>query len=120
MKIKYQILSIMCLIVIIPTATFSVFLYGTQKKALLDGIDNKLYTAALCARNILPERFHDNIADEYSVSADDFNKIVDTYNKLCLKLNLQYIWSTMVINNQIVFTSLDFNISNWNCWHPSF
>jgi len=105
MKIKYQILSFMCLLVIIPTVTLSVFFLNTQKKMLLDGIDNKLYMAASFAKNILPESYHENIADEYSVSEDDFNKIVDTNNKLCLKFNLQYLWSVMTIGDQIVFTS---------------
>jgi len=104
-KIKYKILLSMSILVIISTSVFSVVLYRTHNQALLDGIDNKLLTAAYCIRNILPENYHDNIVDEHSVPKDDFDKIVDRNNKLCLKLNLQYIWSVMAVENQIVFTS---------------
>ncbi len=105
MKIKYKILSLMSLLVIISTATFSVIVYNTEKKALLDGIDSKLLTAAHCARNILPDNFHDRIVDQDSVQVDEYLGIVDKYNQQCLKLDLQYLWSLMIIDDQIVFTS---------------
>jgi len=54
---------------------------------------------------VLPENYHDRIVDEHSVSKDFFEEIVDRNNKICLKLNLQYIWSVMILDNKIVFTT---------------
>jgi len=105
MRIKYLLVLVSNILIVVTAMTLSVFLYKTQKSALLEGIDNKLFTAARFAEYILPENYHDNIVDEHSVSKDDFDKIVETNNKLCLNLNLQYIWSVMIIDNQIVFTS---------------
>lgn len=105
MKIKYLLILVSNILIIFTAITLSVFFYKAHKSALLEGIDNKLFTAALCAEDILPDKYHDKIVDEHSVSKDDFDKIVETNNKLCLKLNLQYIWSVMIIDNQIVFTS---------------
>jgi PAS domain S-box-containing protein len=105
MRIKYLLILVSNTLVIITAITLSAFLYKTHKSALLEGIDNKLLTAARFAEDILPEKYHDNIVDEHSVSKDEFEKYVQRNNKLCLNLNLQYIWSVMVVDNQIVFTS---------------
>ncbi len=105
MRIKHLLLLVTNAIVIVTVVTFSVTQYKTNKKALLGGIDEKLLTAASFAQALLPENYHNNIVSEHSVSIDDFDKIVDTNNKLCLKLDLQYIWSIMLIDNQIVFTT---------------
>ncbi|MCP3891358.1 MAG: hypothetical protein GY702_21205, partial [Desulfobulbaceae bacterium] len=105
MNIKYRIFFFMCILIVVSATAFSVILYNTQRKALLDGVNNNLLTAAYAAQNILPDNYHDNIVDEHSVSKAEFDKIVNTNNRLCRKLNLQYIWSVMVIDDQIVFTS---------------
>jgi len=105
MRMKYLLLLVTNTLIIITAITLSILNYKIHKDALLEGIDNKLLTTARFAENILPANYHDNIADEHSVSKDHFDKIVDKYNKLCLKLHLQYIWSVMLIDNQIVFTS---------------
>jgi len=105
MKIKYKILSLISLLVIITTLFFSFICYYGEKKILLTGLDEKLLTAAYFAKNILPEDYHDKIVDKHSVSTEEYRKIVDIYNQLCLKLGLQYIWSLININDQIIFTS---------------
>lgn len=81
------------------------FLYITHKNSLLDGIDKKLLTAAYSIEEILPKNYHDSIVNKESVSMNEYLKIVDRYNKFCVKLGLQYVWSLMIVNDQIVFTS---------------
>ncbi len=105
MRIKYLLLIVTNALVIVTVITFSVTQYKTNRQSLLDGIDAKLLTAASFAQAILPKEYHNNIVSEDSVSKDDFEKIVDTNNKLCLELNLQYIWSVMLADKQIVFTT---------------
>ena len=104
-KIRSKILAVMTLIVMSNSIAFSVIYLTSQKNALLTSIDSKLLASARSAEYVLPENYHDRIVDEYSISKDDFEVIVDKNNKICLKLNLQYIWSVMVIDNQTVFTS---------------
>ncbi len=105
MKIKFKILGVMSGLMLITSLIFSGILYTTHKKALLEGIDAKLLTTAQFAKSLLSETYHDTIVDQHSVSKDEYRAIVDTYNQLCLRLNLQYIWSAMIIDNHIVFTS---------------
>jgi len=88
------------------TAVFSYFLYETQKEEYLNGIDNKLQAGAIMARSILGEDYHDKIEDKGSVPEARYRNIVDTYNKICLELGFQYIWSNLIMEDgTVVFTS---------------
>jgi PAS domain S-box-containing protein len=104
-KIKSKILIVMTLVVMITSITFSVIYLKSQKEALLTSIDSKLMAVARSAEYILPENYHDSIIDGNTVSKEDYLKIIDRYNRLCLKLGLEYVWSLMVIDDRIVFTS---------------
>ncbi len=105
MKIKYKILFLTSLLIIITTICFSAINYNNEKKILLTGLDEKLLSAAYFAKNSLPKDYHDKIIDKHSVSTEEYLRIVDTHNQLCLKLGLQYVWSLININDQIFFTS---------------
>ena len=105
MKIKFKILGVMSGFMLLAALLFSGILYNTHKKALLEGIDATLLTTAQFAKTLLSETYHDSIVDRHSVAEAEYLAIVDTYNQLCLELNLQYIWSVMIIDNHIVFTS---------------
>ena len=80
-------------------------IYERQKQTLLEGIDSKLLAVAQSARTLLPADFHDRIENKSSVSSDDYLRIVDKYNKLSLKAGLQYIWSVMIADDALVFTT---------------
>lgn len=105
MRLKYLFLLVSSILILSIATTLSVFLYKTQKRALLEGIDNKLLTAANCIEDILPNNYHDRIVNKDSVPMNEYLEIVDTYNKLCIKIGLQYMWSLMIVNDQMVFTS---------------
>jgi len=93
-----------CAIFIIISG-YTVVIYNIRYEGILKAVDDKLFTAALCAKSVLPKGYHNKITDENSVSREDYLEIVKTFNKLCTDIDLQYIWSVMVINNQIIFTS---------------
>lgn len=80
-------------------------LITTQKSEYLKGVDSKLYTAALMAKASLPEDYHDKLINSTSITTNNYLKSIDRYNKLCLDLDLQYLWSVMVVDEDIVFTS---------------
>jgi PAS domain S-box-containing protein len=84
---------------------FSLALYRLQSQALMDGIDTQLRTAATMAQGLVPDNYHDQIIGRQSVPDADYQRIVDRYNRLCQSLGLEYLWSLLVIDNQIVFTT---------------
>lgn len=87
------------------TVVFSTFFYNLQKKELIKGIDNKLYSAAFMARGLLPADYHDKIINKDSVSVEEFESTVTRYNQICKSLDLEYLWSLMQIDGKIVFTT---------------
>lgn len=105
MSLRLNILLVMCLMVAVACAVFSVTMYQRQKQDLLRGIDEKLVTAAYLAESHLPPRYHDGITDRSGMSSEEYTRIVDANNRLCLKLNLQYLWSVLAVDSNIVFTS---------------
>lgn len=105
MTIKTKILLAVWIVIFIVSAVFAYLSNAAQEEEYINGIDKLLYSSALMAKAILPEDYHDNIVDANSVSADDYLKQIDLYNQLCQQIGLQYLWSNLVINNKIVFTS---------------
>lgn len=105
MKIRIRIFFAICAVLFVSSLFFSVAGYRAQQKALLDGVDQKLYTAALMSKAILPKNYHDNLT-ESSFRQEDYDAIiVARNNQLCKELGLQYLWSNMVVDGKIVFTT---------------
>jgi len=95
----------MWLVILIPIAIFSVIAYQNQKKALLAGVDQKLYASAVMLKASLPSDYHDTIDKNSFTQSEYDNNIVDKNNKLCLELDLQYLWSCLIVGEDIVFTT---------------
>lgn len=105
MKIRVRIFFAICAVVFVSSLFFTIAGYKAQEKALLDGADQKLYTAALMLKAMLPDDYHDNLARN-SFTQEDYDAIiVARNNKLCKELGLQYLWSNMVVDGKIVFTT---------------
>lgn len=103
--IYQQFLLILAVLDLCFMALFSWVLYVTRKELLETDIDNTLRTVAAMAKELLPPDYHDRITGPESVPGAEYKKIVDRYNRLCVSLGLEYIWSVMLIDGQIVFTS---------------
>ncbi|MFH1753036.1 MAG: methyl-accepting chemotaxis protein, partial [Candidatus Omnitrophota bacterium] len=74
-------------------------------RAFLRGIDRNLIAAAKSLRVIVGENYHDGLNRD-SFSQEEYDKvIVSRNNNLCRELGLQYLWSCMVVNGDIVFTT---------------
>ncbi len=79
--------------------------YAQRKKAIITDIDNTLQAVVILAREFLPPDYHDRIMGPESVTDEEFQAIVDRYNRLCVSLKIDYIWSLMLVDGKIVFTS---------------
>ena len=105
MKIKFKLLLVFGSILLTTIVILSVVFYYSKKDALIESVDSRLLTSAHFASKLMGDDFHDKIMDEHSISKSEYLKIVDQYNQICKELDLQYIWSLMVVDSQIVFTS---------------
>lgn len=106
MKLKFKLLIPMISMLLVICTVFTVIVYNAGKKSLLKGIDDKLLTVAEYSRAALGEDFHNDITGKDSISRKEFERIVEMNNRLCISLDLQYIWSVLVLDrNHIYFTS---------------
>jgi signal transduction histidine kinase len=105
LSLRTQLILVTTILVILTTVPLSAITYYRQKAILLRNIDKLLMVSAELARAIPPEGYFDRIVDDTSVSPAEYSSIVDRQNKLCLHLDLQYLWSCMLLNGQIVFTT---------------
>jgi len=97
----FALIGVNMLVMLVTSAVF----YAEQKQSLLSGIDEKLTSVAMMARETLPPDYHDRITGQESVSDAEFHRIVDRNNRLCVELGLEYIWSLMAVDGRIVFTT---------------
>ena len=104
-KLRSQLTVALSLLSLVAVGAFSLWHYSQQRSALINGIDGQLRTAALMAKGLLPDDYHDRITGPQSVSDADFQRVVDRYNRLCQALEMEYLWSLMVVSNRIVFTT---------------
>lgn len=94
------------LAVLLPLAIISSFTeYFIYRAELSRHIDAELRIAATFAKELLKADYHDRIENKDSVSDDAFDQIVNRYNELCVELGLEYIWSLLIYEDQVVFTS---------------
>jgi PAS domain S-box-containing protein len=105
LRIRNRILVLM-LGLFLPTGIGAVVVFRQfQRSVIISAIDHELYTAALMARELLPPGYHERIANKDSVPASEYAGIVDRFNRLCVQADLEYLWTLMVLDGEIVFTS---------------
>ena len=105
MRLRTKIILASSLMLMFAAVLFGIVTFRAQENALLSGIDATLLATARLASEILPSNYHDRISSVDSVSDAEYIQIVDRWNRLCKQMGLEYIWSLMLIDGKIVFTS---------------
>ena len=97
---------LLIMVTVIPLALYySVIDYLLHREDIVEKINTQLYTVATFAEAMLPEDYHDRIIDSNSVTKVEFDRIVERNNRLCEELELQYIWSLMLLDGHPYFTT---------------
>ncbi len=103
---QWAVMLILSLAVIFSTTVFTQLNMHYQRNLLMEKADARLFTAAEMFNQVLGKDYHDNILNKSSLSDEEFLQIVDNNDKLCRRLNLQYLWSVLVLDDRLkVFTS---------------
>ena len=103
--IRQQFLRVLIGLDLVVISVVTGVLYTEEKQSLIRDIDNTLRAVAVMARDLLPPDYHDRISGPDSVTEQEFEAIVDKFNRLCDAIGLEYIWSLMMIDGRPVFTS---------------
>ena len=101
----FALMFIIAVVVIASSALFTILLVHYRTEDLIARADTRLLMAAELTREILGADYHDRIVDEKSVSKEQFRRLVERNDDLCRRLNLQYLWSVLLVDNRLVFTS---------------
>lgn len=106
LSLRWRFLLLIWLVVLVVGGLFSLMMYETQKREYLSGIDAQLMTGALMARGITGLDYHDRIIDAQSITAEEYDRLVEKYNLISLDAGFQYLWSNLFLpDGRIVFTS---------------
>jgi len=104
-SIRTQLLIVTTLLVVLTTVLLSAISYYRKKSALLQSIDSRLMVSAELAHAIPPDGYFNRVLLTNGVPETEYTRIVDRQNKLCTQLGLQYLWSCMLVDDRILFTT---------------
>lgn len=104
-RTKCVILTVISVVVFSLAVFFSLFNYLMISRGLMRGIDGKLLTAANMARAVLPRDYHEKITNAVSVTSVEYKAITDEYNKLCKAVEIEYLWSLIMLDGKVMLTS---------------
>ncbi|VGO12734.1 Oxygen sensor histidine kinase NreB [Pontiella desulfatans] len=104
-RIQSVVVVVMLAIVLPLSILVSLIDFHHRKVDELMEIDTRLFNAATFAGAILPPNYHNDIEDAASIGPEVYQGIVALNNSLCEQLGLEYLWSLMMLDGQLVFTS---------------
>jgi len=84
---------------------YSVFSYFNEKSSLLESIDTRLRSAAIAAKYIVGDEFHEKIAANNSLSEEDHLNNILKQNSITKQLNLKYVYTMIEREGTVFFTS---------------
>ncbi|MCC5813388.1 MAG: PAS domain S-box protein [Leptospira sp.] len=76
-----------------------------ERKNILNSADEKLLASATFYQEISGKDYHNRLKDEKSISQIEYENFLDRNGNLCRQLGLQYLWSVVEKNDNILFTS---------------
>lgn len=102
----------MALVTLVAAAAYALITLDARRDAVIREADGKLLVGAYAVRTGLGPDYHDRIFDSRSVAPLEFERIVRNHDELCRETGLQYLWSVMLLNGKLVFTSATHSMLN--------
>lgn len=104
MSLRLKLFLFLLIPILLTSLLFSFMMLNKQNTLLLDSLDKKLEAVVYNAKYLLDD-YHDNIVDKDSFSEEEYMDIIKRWNAICIDLDLEYIWSMMILNDELVTTS---------------
>lgn len=104
-SIRLRLLGALTLVTLIAATAYAAVALKVRRDAIIREADGKLLVAACGVKAWLGPDYHDRIVDRHSITKAEFDGIVAAHDRICLETGLQYLWSVMVLDGRIVFTS---------------
>jgi PAS domain S-box-containing protein len=95
----------MVLLILTCAVTYTAILLKVRKNAIIDKADSKLFTVAECSRANFKRQYRDHLPGKDRPTKEGYFRLVADNDALCRELGIQYIWSVVVQNGLVEFTS---------------
>lgn len=96
LTLRAKILWIAFAIITLCTTVQTVNSYLEQKRVFLQGIEEKLRTAAYALPRILPEGYHDRITGPDSITPEEHRRTLDLLTDYAEEVGVKYVYSYML------------------------
>ncbi len=104
-RLQTRVLWLLVVPLLMVAAVVSTFAVRAQRNLVVRGLDDRLLTAAHCACALLGDTYHDRINGADSVSTEAYTGIIDTIDDLARRLDVDFLGSVLLLDDQVVFTS---------------
>lgn len=105
LRLRSKIFLTLSLVSLLTSVAFTSYSYGLQCTIILDGIDEKLRTAALAVPALLPEGFHDRFSDKQSVSPQEHLANIHRLTDYATEVGVTFVYSLIKQGEKLYFTS---------------
>jgi len=93
------------LIYITGVIIYSFWSYYSQKHEIISQVNKKLYKAAISLDYLLPQDYNDRAINPDTIPKIEFYEITDLLSKQSENLGVKYIYSVVLYNGKIYFTT---------------
>ncbi|GMU42482.1 MAG: SpoIIE family protein phosphatase [Xanthomonadales bacterium] len=91
--LRFKVILGLTIFNILGTAMFAANHYLVEKRAIIDGIEQKLAAAARALPDMLPEGYLDRAQAASAIPADEYLKVLDRLSRYCDDIGLVYLYS---------------------------
>lgn len=103
MKLTHKLFWAITVLNALTITAFTCFSYITQKKTVLQGIDNKLMASAQGLK-LSMDRFHEKTAHPESITPTEYRKELDNLTAMVNNTGDKYAYTAMIKEGGVVFT----------------
>ena len=105
MSIKKKLIFLITLSFVFLIVSYTVISYNVEKKNLIENIDSKLKAGIYALKYSLKDDYHDYYVNKETMSPDAYLDLTKDLHQLCINLDLAYIYSLVLIDDKVYFTS---------------
>jgi len=105
LSIRNKVTLIISLFGLLLISFYTLYSYSSEKKLLNDSINEKLRMAAHSVNSLYGKEFHNRITNRNSITQEENIKNTDRLNILAQNLGVEYIYTVVMENDSVFFTS---------------
>lgn len=103
--LRFKIIFALTLLNVIGTIIFAWSHYQTERASIIDGVQQRLSTAARALPDMLPEGYLDRATTAEGIDAEEYKRVVHQLSAYCADTGLLYLYSYARVSGEFHTTS---------------